>query len=496
MNVTDGRAITQPHEQAFDVVIVGSGPAGAAVARQLARAGAKVAVVEEGPYVEPAACPESGFQAMAKLYRDLGGVLAMGNAPMPVLQGRAVGGSSVINGAISWRMPRDVHAEWVAKDPPLADALPWETIEATLDDIERDLNIAPTPPDIAGRRNLLMGEGADTLGLEHRPISRNVRGCRGLSRCLQGCPEGHKLSMDQSYLPDAVEHGAVIFSSTTARRVEVEDGTAQGIEAISAAGAKVRLTATRAVVLAASAVQTPALLIKSGLGHGPVGRHFQCHPGVSMAGRFREPAPVWIGATQGHEVIGLRHEGLKFEVLGYDVSILGTRLKTVGRELARDFGDAARWVNWGAAIRAQGEGIVKAGRRGASVRFSLTPDDLSKVRRGVRVLGELMLAAGAELVTPGVYGWHEKVTDRSVMARFEEEGPLDGKAYTMAMTHLFGTCRMSSQPGQGVVRPDFRHHTVDRLYVADSSVFPSNLGVNPQSTILALATMCARRIAA
>ncbi|MFM8408682.1 MAG: GMC family oxidoreductase, partial [Alphaproteobacteria bacterium] len=69
-------------------------------------------------------------------------------------------------------------------------------------------------------------------------------------------------------------------------------------------------------------------------------------------------------------------------------------------------------------------------------------------------------------------------------------------AYTAAVTHLFGTCRMGADAASSVVRPDFRHHAVDGLWVADSSVFPTNLGVNPQVPIMAMATLCARRVLA
>lgn len=496
MKLTDGASIGAPHLMATDVVVVGSGPAGATVARDLAAAGVDVVVVEEGPWIQPAESPLDGFAAMALGYRDMGTSVLMGSAPMPFLQGRAVGGGSLINGAISWRLPRDVHREWVDADPALGDSLPWEWISERLDRIERELNIHPTDERLAGPNNLLLGRGAAALGLEHRPIRRYVRGCQGLGRCLQGCPGGHKQGMDRTYLPEAIAHGAELLCSTRVDGLTLERGRATGVTALAEGGGRVQIQADRAVVLAASAVQTPALLLRSRLRHGPVGEGFQCHPGVSMAGRFPDPVRMWTGATQGHEVIGLRHDGLKFEALGYDISLVATRLKGFGAALSDELADIAHYANWGAAVRATARGQVKAGRRRASVRFSMTREDMARVRRGVQVLGEMMLAAGADFVAPGVHGWHARVEEPGVMARFQEEASWSPKAYAMAVTHMFGTCRMGSDPARSVVRPDFRHHTADRLYVADSSVFPTNTGVNPQTSIIALAMRCADRVLA
>ncbi len=491
---TDGREVRARHSIETDVVIVGSGPAGATVARSLSLAGARVIVLEEGNEARPEDFAASGVRAMASLYRDMGTSIAFGNVSMPYLQGRVVGGTSVVNGAISWQLPKAILDDWAAADPALADALPYDTVAAAEARIEERLHVHATKERIAGPKNLLLARGAEALGVAHRPIRRNVRGCIGEGRCLQGCPHGNKLSMDLTFLPDAVAHGARIFGGMRVDRVMTEKDRAVGVSGITAGGAPFEVRARRAVVLAASAIQTPCILRRSGLTHGPVGDGLSAHPGVSITGRFDESVKSWRGATQGHEVTGYRGEGLKLEALGFDVSILASRVPGVGRDFARRLAELDHYAVWGAALRAEGRGRVRPGPSRPIVSYSLTKQDVLKARRAVRVLGDVMLAAGATEVYPGVPGFDPVVTTRARMAAFEESGSLAASDYAMSMTHMFGTAKMGSDRGTSVVRPDFRHHVVDRLYVADSSVFPGNLGVNPQIAIMALADVCAARI--
>ncbi len=491
----DGRTVRQALRLAAEVVVVGSGPAGATVARRLAARGVRVLVLEEGHNHTPDTFVESGVRAMSDLYRDLGTSIALGDNPMPYLQGRAVGGTSVINGAICWEFPEEVHGGWVAADPGLGSAVPLEALRAAELELSARLNIAGTDPAIAGRKAGIMAAGADRLGLAHRPILRNVVGCQGSGRCLQGCPNGAKLSMDRSLLPDAVRDGARIVAGIRVTRVLTDGKGAYGVVGVSAGGARVEVRASRGVVLAASAIQTPNLLRRSGILHGPVGDGLSGHPGVSVTGRFKDPVQNHRGATQGHEVTGLRHEGLKLETLGFDRSILGSRIPGVGQELARRIAEIDHYAVQGAAIRAEGRGTVRPGLGGPLVRFPMPEGDVRKARRAVRRLGEVLLAAGAEEVYPGVAGFDPVVRDPARMAAIDGEGPLDPKAYPMSVTHLFGTTRMGSDPSTSVVRPDFRHHRVPGLWVADSSVFPTNLGVNPQLPIMAMATLCAAAVA-
>ena len=491
----DGAQVGQALHLQADVVVVGSGPAGAVVARDLAAAGAQVCVLEEGPPVTQSRLGQDSLGAMADLYRALGATVALGRAPIPLVQGRAVGGTSVVNGAICWRLPQDVYQGWVVDDPALADAVAWEELEALTTRVEQDLHVAPTGESISGAHNLLLAQGAAALGLEHRAIRRNVVACQGLGACLQGCPQGNKLSMDKTYLPAAVGLGATVVAHARVDRICVERGRAVGVRGRTAAGARVEVRAPR-VVVAAGAVHSPMLLMRSGLGGGMVGRNLMCHPGVSVCGWFKQDVRIWTGATQGHEVTGLRSQGLKFEALGYDLALVASRLKGAGAALAGQVAQMEHAAQWGCAVRAGARGRVRAMPWGPHATYALLPADMAKVRAGVAWLCRLMLAAGATGVQTGVHGAAPQVHTPAQCDELEEHGPLDARAYTLAATHLFGTCRMGSNPDASVVNLAFEHHRVPGLTVCCASVFPSNTGVNPQISIMALAAAAARRILA
>lgn len=496
IDTLDGRDVTRSLTLDAHVVIVGSGPAGSAAAWVCAQAGASVWIVEEGaPYPADASTPHA-WEAMALAYRDSGAQLSRGRPPLPIVQGRCVGGGSVINGAIHWPLPSDVLQRWHEEDPGLATSWSSEDLDAMTQLFFRRLRVGPTPRSVQGRNSLLMRDGADALGLENRPTLRNAPGCQATGRCLQGCPSGAKQRVDHTLLADAAQAGARLICRTRAVRVVHNHQRCAGVHAVSEGGATVRLRARRAVLLAASAVQSPALLLRSRLSAGPVGRHFQAHPGVGVLGRFSEEVVAWTGATQGWEVIGLRQQGLKFEALGLDPGVLASRLPGLGKTWAHEVDRSAQYASWGAALKATSEGRIRLSRGQPVVHYTLSPEDRRGLARGVAWLGRMMFAAGAQEVLPGVQGLPERVTTTEELDQLEANPPSGPEAYTAVVTHMFGTCRAHSHPGRGVVRPDLRHHQVDGLYVVDSSVFPTNTGVNPQGSILAIAGLGAHRVMA
>jgi choline dehydrogenase-like flavoprotein len=263
------------------------------------------------------------------------------------------------------------------------------------------------------------------------------------------------------------------------------------------AGKQFRISARKAVIVAASAVQSPALLRRSGLRGAHLGEHFMAHPGTSVTGVYKTRVDQWQGASQGFEAFGLRDSlGVKFESINVPPEVAASRLPGAGKQLLGWLERMPYLAIWAVALRADAQGSVRPSRLfGEMVRYDLTESDLTRLRTGIRVLSEMHFHAGATEVMPGIAGLPDTLTSPDQLGLIDSAS-LDPRAYSLLATHLFGGCRAGSDPRASVVDPHLQVHGVPRLYVMDASVFPTNTGVNPQHSIMAMATVAAERLAA
>jgi choline dehydrogenase-like flavoprotein len=248
--------------------------------------------------------------------------------------------------------------------------------------------------------------------------------------------------------------------------------------------------------VAASATQTPLLLAKSGVKGRALGTLFRAHPGTGIFGVYDDPVDQNIGATQGWATMTFRDDpGLKLETLSIPAEMVAGRLPGGGRELVRRFREYRHVAMWVAAVRAESSGTVKPGLFGEPVvRYALDEADMRRFRKGLAMVARMHFAAGARAIIPGIYGLPYKLGPDEV--DLIEEGPLDPRYYIAILSHLFGGCPMSADPRQGVVDEHGKVHGREGLYVADASAIPTTIGVNPQHTIMALASTFAERLVA
>ncbi|HEV7629117.1 MAG TPA: GMC family oxidoreductase N-terminal domain-containing protein, partial [Streptomyces sp.] len=394
-----------PDRSTADAVIIGSGAGGAIAARELARAGMRVVVLEEGRRHTTA---EFGRRApldrFAELYRDGGGTVAVGNPPVVLPVGRAVGGTTVVNSGTCYRTPDHVLAKWRETfGLGLADA---DSYADCLDEVERTLQVASAPMDVLGRNGRTALLGAERLGWEAAPLRRNATGCKGSCQCVVGCPTGAKQSVQLSVLPDACGAGARIVTSAYVRRILLERDRPGGPRACGVAvrrpdGTELEILSPL-VVVAAGALHSPPLLRRSGLGgHPRLGRNLAIHPAASVAGRFPEPVTAWKGVLQSVGVEELHSEGILIEATAGPPGMGSFVLPGVGRALREELDGAASLATLGAMIADLPSGRV-LGARQTLLRYDLAPRDGGRLMRAIEAMGKLLFAAGADEVLTGI----------------------------------------------------------------------------------------------
>jgi choline dehydrogenase-like flavoprotein len=483
-------------ELEVDYVVVGSGAGGAAAAVILARAGRRVAIVEAGAWRAPEDYPASAYGAMRDLMADWGTLVTQSRALWPIVQASCVGGSTVINSAIVVRTPGDVFELWERERGIDGDRLA-KRVWQHQDRLERELWADVVLPDARGLSNTLAMDAAENLGWRSHYMVRYARDCEGQGQCLQGCKAGRKQSTNLNYVPEVLARGGWVLSSAPVERVVMEGRRAVGVTGrlrdprTRRDGARFTVRARLGVLLAASVTRTPLLLAKSGIKSQALGTRFCAHPGTGIFGLYDDPVDQNIGATQGWASTAFRLDpGLKLETLAIPAEMVAGRLPGGGRALVERFREYRHVAMWVAAVRAETMGTVKPGLFGQPViRYLLDEPDMRRLRAGLYKCAQMHFAAGAKAIIPGIFGLPYKLGPDEV--HLVEEAPLDPRAYIAVLSHLFGGAPMHADPYRGVVDEHGKVHAAEGLHVVDAAAIPTTLGVNPQHTIMALASVWA-----
>src|SRR5208282_2749055 len=193
-----------------DVVVVGTGAGGAAVATGLAKLGHAVLLVEEGAHFTRSDFNGRPMEMMQKLYRQGGLTAAIGNTVIPIPLGKGVGGTTLINSGTCLRLPESTLAHW--RDELGLTELSSETLAPYYDQVERFLEVGPSSKQALGAAAELIAKGCDALGYAHGPLPRNAPGCDGQGLCCFGCPTDAKRSTNLSYVPAALGSGAQLVT--------------------------------------------------------------------------------------------------------------------------------------------------------------------------------------------------------------------------------------------------------------------------------------------
>lgn len=478
-----------------DVVVIGSGAGGAVAAATLAEAGLDAIVLEAGAPYDRDTYPSDPLEAIASLYRDGGLTIAEGRPPIPVPVARTVGGTTVINSGTCFRAPDPVLEGWRDRyGVAWADRLAPDFAEA-----EEFLRVTPLDPERMGRNGQLAMEGAAALGVSGGPIARNAGNCVQCSSCPYGCRIDAKRGMHVSYVPRAVAAGARLRTGVEARRLIVEDGRVAGVRcALEGAGARnggrraFAVRARRATIVAGGALGTPELLLRSGLGGAQVGRNLHMHPACWVGAHYEEEVRGWEGVMQSYYVDEWEPEGVLLEATFTPLPFGGAWLAGSGREHQESILGFDRIASIGVQLTDESSGRVGIARDGSiRANYRLTDEDTRKVVFGIARAAEIHFAAGASEVYPNI--GRAPVLRPGGVAEFEATRFKPSELRLEAF-HPMGTARIAPE-GEGVCDGRGAVRGVEGLYVADASLFPTALGVNPMMTIIAFAKRVAAEVA-
>jgi len=483
-----------------DVVVVGSGAGGATVAAELAEGGLDVVVIEEGGYYTSDDFVTDAGASVRAMYRDGGATMALGNPPILFQEGRMVGGSTVVNGGMSWRTPERILDRWMREDG--IEGISAKEMEPFFERVERRIHVAYQDPESVGRDNALLKQGADTMGWETIPNLRNQLHCSGSNNCAFGCPTGAKQSAAVTYVPRSLHFGARLYANARVRRITREGKRATGVDARilrpnGTPGPRLSVRA-KLVVSACGSIQTPLLLMRSGFESpsGMIGRNLSMHPNCKLVAVFDEEVRGWEGVHQGYQVREFRDEGILFAAVNVPPSVLGMTMPLHGAELGELMQDYTRMVVAGMLVEDTNTGRVHAGPAGRPVTtYQLNDFDAERLVRGCALLAELLFAAGAKRiflpfggnfhVGGGAVSGELRSPDdvRNIYKHRAKKGSME-----VLTVHLMGTARMGADRVRAVTDGFGNFHDAEGLMVADASLFPSPIGVNPCETIQALAT--------
>ena len=488
-----------------DVAIVGSGAAGAVLAHELAGRGRDVVVLERGPHVDPSQFTEDEKVQISTLYRD-GALQLSSDLRFSVLQGMCVGGSTVVNNAVCFDLPDRVLRRW--NDPNGLDAgLDPERLDRCFAELRDWLPVVQQSQNGNGFHQpgaRKFEEGVRALGLDrdgnHDVVAANILDCLGSGYCNIGCQWGKKLSALDTTLPRAQHRFGAdrvrILSECRVDRVLRDGHRATGLACSLENGDKLRVEANT-VVIAAGALASSVILRRSRI-RTPAGRGVSFNVAAPLTADFPERLDAYAGMQICRYVQPPADDGVILETWFNPAMMQALFMPGWFDDHFANMQRYSHMTCIGVVAGSRNDTNVKPALIGEApaFRYRLAPDDRERLIEGMKLAGRVAFAAGALRVMPPTFGFTE-ITNESQLADLDRLVRAHGDLM-LNSAHPQGGNAISRDPERGVVDEKFRvRHRgkkMDNLYVADASVFPSSVTVNPQLTVMALASYAAQEI--
>lgn len=491
----DGDSLTVP------LVVVGTGAGGATLAYELAARGREVLLLERGKHFDPSTFTEDEAEQLSNLYAD-GALTLSKDFRFQVAQGMCVGGSTVVNNAVCFNLPPDVLDRWNGDDYQAG--LSKERLWEAFDHVRDFLHVTPLrPPELRNPGAERLVDAIRKLATNDRPgrfrvVDCNIVDCLGSGYCNIGCRFGKKLSALDHTLPLVQRDypGAVrVLPDCRVKKILHRNGKAWGVRAKLGDGRRLTVRADT-VVLSAGAIASSIILQRSGLGEDLAGRGLAFNMASPVTLDFARELHSERGAQISHyfEPIGRADGDLAVETWFNPIVTQSLFMPGWFGQHRENMCRYKYMTCLGVVVGTESNGRVKATRIGDfKLTYEPTNRDFVRLKNGVRLACEVGLKAGARRALPSTFRMLEVSCERELELIDTEIG--DNSDISINSSHPQGGNPMSGDPTKGVVDPHFRVYETENVYVCDASVFPSSITVNPQLTVMALASYAAEEIA-
>lgn len=480
-----------------DVVVVGTGAGGAVVAKELAEKGLAVAIIEAGDFYRRDVFTGNPKDMIPMTYRNGGITATIGNAFIPIQMGKAVGGTTLINSATCFRAPDDVLNQWVTDG--LTDFSP-EKMAPYFERVEEIIHVQECEAKYIGPIGEIIKQGCDKFGYSCGPLRHNIIDCDGQGVCTQCCPKDAKQSTNLTYIPKALNAAAQLFTNFEVKDILTNGKRAIGVKAYGKGknGGKVSLTCfAKATVLACGTLITPTIIQKNHLVRGNkwIGKNLTVHPSVFAIAHFpgknmKNPSSI----PQGYMIDEFHREGLTFEGGTPPFMVFTSILPGVGQDYVNLVKSYHNLAIFGCMVKDISTGFVRPGIGDLPfIFYYLNKKDTENLIRGMAILGKVFFAAGAKKLFLSTF-------DHPIVERPEDIDMVIQRRWTpknllLSAYHAVGTAKIGLTGKDSAIDTNHQCHNVPGLFVVDGSSIPTSLGVNPQVTIMALATRAAEKIA-
>lgn len=491
----------------YDIIIIGSGVGGGTAAEYLSRFTDKklsILILESGPYRTKDHFNQREKDMTAMYFKR--GAFFSKNLNIGVSAANTVGGSSAVYTGVSFRPPGSILDKW--RNQYGLNFFTEKYVSDTLDEVEKEINVHELPAEWDNDNNRLFKEGADKLGIPVKRLKINVKGCQQQGFCNLGCTSGGKQSTLEVQIPLAMQKGVELIYNAEVSHLSknkvhftVKEAPQNTIANKETAG--VYELEAKVIILAAGVLYTPTLLLRSlkhlNIKNPALGKYITLHPALNINGIYKESIKNYRGFPKTWYIDHFSDtDGYFLETSFYYPGVTAKNNPGFGTEHEEIMKDYSKMMSILILTHDHAEEhnqITLDKNENPVLHYTVNPEVKKYLVKALHKSASILFAAGCnKVILPGSVKNPLKPEDLENIATFVNEKTLVFERSPLSSAHPQGGCRMGNDAKTSAVDTDGRVWDTDNIYVADASLFPTSVKVNPYETVMLLSRYVSEQI--